>query len=227
MRNHTIIGTLVLSSSLLLGACEKKAPQPPLSGPTPVTPKGAPGPLPPGANELPPGHPPVAADGGMATPAPADAAANLGSEIAAVGVTVTVPDGWKRQPPASSMRIAEVLIPNATDPAKSALAVFSSAGGSVQENVARWAGQVRGEDGAPVNPNTETKTIDGMEVTLVELNGTVSGMGIQGSNPNWTIRGAIVQAPQGMLFIKVYGPTETIAAQADAFNAMINSLKKS
>lgn len=229
MRNHTIIGTLILSTTIVLGACDKKAPQPPLSGPTPVAPQGGPAPIAPGAQELPPGHPPLASDPAMPSPAGTPAATpagDLGPQVVAMGATVTIPDGWKRQTPASSMRIAEVVAPSATGEA-SALAVFSTAGGSVEENVVRWSGQVRGADGAPVPPKSETKTVDGMTVTVVEMTGTLSGMGIDGTNANWTLRGAIVQAPQGLLFIKMYGPAKTMADQAAAFTTMVDSIKKS
>lgn len=226
MRNPSLIGTLVLSTTFVFGACDKKVPvQPPLSGPAPIAPQGGPGPLPPGAQELPPGHPPIAADGGRTTPA---AAAGLGPQVVAMGASVTLPTSWKRQQPASSMRIAEVVAPSASgDPTQSALAVFSTAGGSVEENVVRWSGQVRDADDQPVPPKSQTKTIDGLTVTVVEMTGTISGMGIDGTNVNWTMRGAIIQAPQGLLFIKMYGPADTMAANADAFAQMVDSIKRS
>lgn len=224
MRNQSIIGTLFLTATFVLSACEEKAPQPPLAGPTPVAPRSS-TPVSPDATQLPPGHPPLATDGGMAAPAEAS---DLGPQIIAMGATVTLPQSWKRQPPASGMRIAEVVAPGASgDAATSALAVFSTAGGSVEENVVRWSGQVRDADGAPVPPTSETQTVDGMQVTVVEMTGTVSGMGIDGVNPDWTLRGAIIQAPQGLLFIKMYGPADTMAAHAEAFATMVSSIKRS
>lgn len=226
MRTHTIIGTLILSTTFVLCACEKSQPQPPLTPPTRVAPD-APQANPPAAGQMPPGHPQVNGAGATpAAPAPGDASAT-GPVVAALGVNVTLPEGWKRNPPANQMRIAEAIAPDAAnDPAKSALVVFSTAGGSVEENVARWSSQVRDASGMPVTPKSETKTVDGMTVTVVEMTGTFSGMGVDGTRENWTLRGAVIQAPQGLLFVKMTGPAETMAAQASNFATLVASLKK-
>ena len=228
MRTHTIIGTLILSTTFILGACEKSQPQPPLTGPTrvaPEAPKATPGVVP-DATQMPPGHPPVG--GPAATPAATADPAATGPVFAALGVNLKLPEGWKRNPPANQMRLGEAVAPDASnDPAKSALVVFSTAGGSIEENIARWSTQVRDAAGMPVPPKSETKTIEGMAVTVVEMTGTFSGMGVDGARTNWTLRGAVVQAPEGLLFIKMTGPAETMAAQAANFTALVGSLKKS
>lgn len=229
MRNHSIIAALLLASTLAISACDKSpTPQPPLSGPTPVAPGATPAPGAP--QDLPPGHPPIASPAASTpgTSAASAPASDLGQVVAALGAAVTLPEGWKRNPPANQMRIAEAVAPAASnDPAQSCLVVFSTAGGSIEENITRWSGQVRDAQGMPVPPTSETKTIDGMSVTVVAMTGTVAGMGIDGTNANWTLRGAIIQAPQGNLFIKMTGPADTMSAQAASFAAMVDSLKKS
>lgn len=226
MRNQTIIGTLTLAAVLSLSACDKNESQPPLTGPTRVAPEQPQGAAPTGTDQLPPGHPPVAANA-PAPAAPTDAAA-LSPEVVAMGVSVTLPQGWQRNPPANAMRIAEALVADASnDPAKACLLVFSSAGGSVEENVTRWSGQVRDAQGIPVPPKSETKTVNGLPVTVVEMTGTFSGMGTEGVRQDWTLRGAIVSTPQGLLFMKMTGPAANMAAQAGAFNQLVDSLKKS
>jgi hypothetical protein len=124
------------------------------------------------------------------------------------------------------MRLAELQIPDASgDPAASCSVVFSSAGGDVAGNLDRWAGQVRDAAGQPSKPAIQTKTVAGLPVTIAEMTGTYTAMG--GSpHGNWTVRGAIIETPAGLLFIKMTGPAERIAIVGEAFIVMIDGLKK-
>jgi hypothetical protein len=144
------------------------------------------------------------------------------------GVTLTLPAGWKRNPPANAMRLAEAAVPSASnDPAKACLVVFSTAGGSVEDNIARWSGQVRDDKGQPAQPKTDAKTVDGLKVSTVEMTGTYAGMGDGSPQTNWTLRGAIIETPGGLLFIKMTGPSAEMSAALPAFNTLVESLKKS
>ena len=51
-------------------------------------------------------------------------------------------------------------------------------------------------------------------------------MGEAAPHLKWLLRGAIVETPDGLLFIKMTGPAEQMASTAAAFNAMIDGLKK-
>lgn len=138
-----------------------------------------------------------------------------------------LPPAWKRNPPANQMRLAEAQVPDASgDPAKACLVVFSTAGGTVEENIARWSGQVRDANGQPVQGKPESQTVNGLKVSVVELTGTFAGMGDTLPKDNWMLRGAIVEAPDGLLFIKMTGPAESMAAAAKDFQTMILSAKK-
>ncbi|CAG0961260.1 hypothetical protein PHYC_00739 [Phycisphaerales bacterium] len=197
--------TIVVLAGLtfLAAACEKKSPPPPAApapttNPAPTTPPAAP-----------------------STPAPA------GNSVSALGVNFTVPAGWQSAPPSNSMRLAEINVPDASgDPAKACLIVFSTAGGSVQSNMDRWAGQVADASGAPSKGEVKTRDIAGLKVSTAEFTGSYAGMGDGPAKENWMLRGAIIEAPEGLLFIKMTGPAEQMSAAGPAFNTMIDNLSK-
>lgn len=206
-----IIGVLCLAAAFAAGGCDDKKPQPPLSSPKPAA----------GPASTPPKAAPSTPSAPSTTPAQSD------STISALGVAIALPQAWKRNPPANQMRLAEAMVPDASgDPAKACLVVFSTAGGSVEENIARWSGQVRDPKGQPVPGKPESQTVNGLKVSVVELNGTFAGMGDALPKDNWTLRGAIVEAPEGLLFIKMTGPAEPMATAAKDFQAMVLSAKK-
>ncbi|MEK6704036.1 MAG: hypothetical protein AABZ53_17400 [Planctomycetota bacterium] len=199
------LGILCVAACVASVGCDDKKPQPPLSSPRPAA-------------------GPAAAPPKGAAVAPTD---QSDSTVSATGVAMTLPPAWKRNPPANQMRLAEAQVPDASgDPAKVCLVVFSTAGGTVEENVARWAGQVRDAKGQPVPGKTESQTVNGLKISVVEMTGTFAGMGDTLPKENWTIRGAIVEAPEGLLFIKMTGPAESVAAAAKDFQAMLLTAKK-
>lgn len=206
---------LVLTAlTLSIAACEEKAPPPP---PRSAAPKAAA-----------PTTPPAPAQAVPSAPTGGAPAAALGSAVSVMGLSLTVPEGWKQVPPANSMRLAEIQVPDASgDAAKACSIAFSTAGGDVQSNIDRWAGQVHDASGQPATPKTDSRTVGGLKVTVTELAGSYAGMGDPAPHTNWMLRGAIIETPQGLLFVKMTGPAEQMAASAKAFNAMIDGLKKS
>ena len=215
----------VLSAALLVVlGCENKTPQPPLAPP-----KQAPGPTsaPSPHAQTPATTPPAASAPAVAPPA-VPAAAGNDANVVAMGVSVTLPAGWQRNPPANQMRLAEAVVPDSGgDANKSCLVVFSTAGGSVDDNVARWSGQVRDAAGQPVAPKSEKRTINGLNVTVVSMQGTFAGMGDTAPKPDWMLKGAIIESAQGLLFIKMTGPAASMDAAAKGFEALVESIKKS
>jgi hypothetical protein len=158
------------------------------------------------------------------------AAAALALEGTAAGVKWTVPASWKLEA-ARPMRVATYAIPAAAGAEAGECGVFffgKGQGGGVDENLNRWVSQFEG--GAP--PKKSEKTVGGWKVHLVDVSGTYLAPGgpmmqSQGKKPGYRLLGAIVEAPNGMVFFKSTGPAATIAkAQAD-FDRMIGSLAKS
>ena len=215
----------VLLGAILTGlGCEEKTTQPkPGAGASSRGPASSPGP-----------STPATANGATTATPPAPAAAptmppgaNTGTGISVLGLTLPLPAAWKQVPPGNPMRLAEVQVPDpAGDAAKACSIVFSTAGGDVQANIDRWAGQVRDAAGQPAKATPTTKTIAGLKVTTVELAGSYANMGEPAPHADWMLRGAIVEAPEGLLFSKMTGPAAPWAAAAPGFSSMIEGLKK-
>lgn len=182
------------------------------------------GPLDPSAPAvLPPGHVPIGD-----APAPTGVAPT-GAPVAG-GITWTAPAPLVRRAPAMEMRAAEYAVAGQGAP-EAVLTVFhfgAGAGGSVQDNIDRWAGQFQGQGGAPSVPTITHQTASGMAVTVIETTGTMStGMpGAPEAAPLVASKllGAIVEGPEGMVFFKFSGPTATVDRGRDAFNALVGSL---
>ncbi len=127
------------------------------------------------------------------------------------------------------MRAATYVIPAAAGDSEGAeCAVFKNIGGGVQANIDRWVGQFEKTGG----PSKQDKaTINGFQVTTVDLSGTFKGGGpmmgqSSGPKPGYRLLGAIVEAPSGEIFFKLTGPAKTVAAAQSDFQAMLKSLKK-
>lgn len=134
------------------------------------------------------------------------------------GYKFHVPEGWAQVQPSNNMRAAELHVKDAT-------VAFSMAGGSVDANIDRWAGQFTNRP----EPKTEEHEVNGVPVTLVEIEGTyMEGMmtGTATEQPDYTMLAAIVPGPQMHVFIKMTGPTATINEVHDQWMEMINSVHR-
>jgi hypothetical protein len=143
----------------------------------------------------------------------------------------TPPARWEAKP-ASGMRAATYLIPAAAgDGEGGECAVFINIGGGVQANIDRWVGQFEAADKAGAKQKKET--INGLEVTTVEMAGTFKGGGPQmgmpgaqsGPKAGYRLLGAIVESANGPVYFKFTGPAKTVAAAQAEFQAMLKSLK--
>lgn len=131
------------------------------------------------------------------------------------------------------MRAATYLIPAAAGDSEGAeCAVFAGIGGGVQANIDRWIGQFQQPDGSDSSAKAKQKkeTINGFQVTTVDLTGTFAGGGMamgQQSAPKtgYRLLGAIVEGPQGEVFFKMTGPAKTIAAAQSEFQSLLKSIK--
>ncbi len=199
----------VVTGCLMLAACEKQ-PTRPAPSKAPTTPSQ---PVP--APSQPPA-PPI-------SPAPPAAT----GQLAVMGVSFPVPAGWVQAPPANSMRLAELHVPDAAgNPAKRCTAVFSTAGGTVQGNLDRWAGQFQAADGKPATPEVKTREVAGLKISTLVLTGTYAGMGDSPAMPDWTLRGAVIETSEGLLFIKMTGPAAEMTAAGPAFETLLTGLSR-
>lgn len=130
---------------------------------------------------------------------------------------VTLPEGWREVAPLSIMA---VLSYEADGPEGSKVQItFTPAGGDSFSNVARWAGQIGGSE------EQATKAIENME--KFDVNGKPTELyKIVGPEPNAkATTAAIVQWTSSQsLFVKMSGPAEAVAANNDAFVALVKSI---
>ena len=148
-------------------------------------------------------------------------------------LTFTTPAEWKSRQPASSMRVAEFVVPRAQgDPENGEVIVyfFGGTGGSVDANVQRWIGQFQQPAGAPTDGNRASTTVGDLKVTTVDVSGTYVAEVRPGSTerhnkPNFRMRAAIVETPRGPYFVKFTGPARTVQAASPAFERFIKSLE--
>jgi hypothetical protein len=154
----------------------------------------------------------------------------------AAGVAWTVPAGWEAEP-ARQMRVATYRIHAiAGDPEDAECAVYffgTGQGGTVEANLDRWAHQFTSPDGqSPAQPaKMEKRVIAGLKVTILTVSGTYLGAGgmmsqEQVKKPNSRMRGAIVEAPEGLVFFKLTGPLNTVAAAENDFNSLLGSVHR-
>jgi hypothetical protein len=145
-----------------------------------------------------------------------------------VGVfTFTVPEGWKTVTPSSPMRKAQLEIAQGSDKAEVTFFQFGAGqGGSVAENVARWFSQFPGSDD---KRKTETVQAGSVKITYVTTEGTFSsGMPGGPATPmtGYALCGAILESPDGNVFIKMTGPEPVVKSSIEAFKKMVSEAAK-
>lgn len=206
--------------AILLAAACNRGPEPPPPSETAEAPATEATPPPP--SHPPADHPPIAPQGaGRTSVDPASPA------LAGIRWQTHEPLTWRQ--PSSAMRAAEYVVAGDAGEATMTVFHFPGMGGSVRENVDRWVGQFRNAEGGPVeDASIETKTIAGLEVTVLDVQGTFSdGMMAGGGAPqaNTRMLGAIVVAPAGPVFFKLVGPAPTVEAAKGAFDELVGSFE--
>jgi hypothetical protein len=165
------------------------------------------------AADLPPGHPPMnsAAPG----PAPSDEPS---------AIHWKAPESWQTAPNPNAMRIATYRVPAAPGDSEGAEATVARAGGTPEANIARWIGQF---SDAGRDKRTET-VVRGLKVHVVEVSGTYLSGGMMGGaaspHPDWTLVGAVIDAPGSPYFFKLTGPKATVARSRASFDAWTASV---
>ncbi len=155
--------------------------------------------------------------------------------LIASGLTFTTPDGWRSSPAGSTMRVAEFVLPRAAGDPEDALLVvyyFGGSGGTVDANMQRWIGQMQQAGGKPSSAVAmkETRTVNGLAVTLVDVSGTyiaemAPGSTQRNNKPHFRLRAGVVETPRGPYFIKLTGPERTIGRWDGAFHQFVGSFR--
>jgi hypothetical protein len=145
------------------------------------------------------------------------------------GIRWTMPAGWQASP-SQAMRAASYTIPAepGAEPASCGVFYFGKGqGGTVEDNLTRWAGQFEGA----ADLKKSERTINGLKVHLITVSGTYlapggPGMQSQGKKPGWSLSGAIVEGPEGLVFFKCVGPAKSIAKAQPDIEALYKSIAK-
>jgi hypothetical protein len=179
---------------------------------------------------MPPGHPPLNGPGAGANAGATGGMGGMGgmggSDLPAddepAAIEWTVPAAWHTMPNPSAMRLATYSVPRAAgDPADGDVSV-TRAGGDTNANITRWAGQFEGAS----PPTPKSHIVRGIEVTIVEIEGTYTNGMAPGARPQtgWALLAAIVKTPGMPYFFKMTGPAATVHAARSAFNTMIDGI---
>jgi hypothetical protein len=133
------------------------------------------------------------------------------------------------------MRAAQFRVPKAGSDAEDAEAVLfffgEGKGGSAEDNLDRWYGQITQPDGkSSKDAGTVTiKTVNGMKVTALDLAGTYKGMPTPGapaaSKSSYRLLAAIIEGKGGPWFFRIVGPDATVKASKPAFEALLESVE--
>jgi hypothetical protein len=149
----------------------------------------------------------------------------------AAGVHWTAPSSWKAQA-ARPMRAATYVVPAAPgdkEDGECGIYYFGQGkGGSVDDNMKRWVGQF---ELAQQDAQPRKRIVNGLNVTSIDLSGTYTGAGgpmatTKAIKPGYRLLGAIVEAPEGLIFIKFTAPTKTASANQAIFENLLKSLAR-
>lgn len=211
---------LAAVAAVLAAACRKEESAPPKNLPPLPTEKALRGAAEPGA-----------------PPAPQAPAALDGKRVeSATGLAFEIPDGWKRQAPQSTLRLAELVPPRAEGETADGLLVvsfFAGGAGSFEANAARWASQMTDERGAPRAPSSgrvrEFAPGGRLRFRIFEIDGdhTETNMrtGESKKTPHARLVVASLDTGSGSYFFKLVAPVKTADACAPAFEALLTSVE--
>jgi hypothetical protein len=153
---------------------------------------------------------------------------------AAGALKFAAPQGWQPRDTSSTMRVAEFVLPPrgaAKSGAELVLYYFGGTGGSVDANIQRWLGQMQQPDGRATSDIAvrETRTVNGLKVSLLDVTGTYIAEVRPGStdkhnSPGYRMRTAVIETAKGPYFMKLVGPAETVAAWNASIDQFIASL---
>lgn len=160
-----------------------------------------------------------------------------GKPVTLAGITFTPATQWKDLG-SSGMRKASYTygpLENDTDSATVNVFYFGKTeGGSIEANIERWILQMKMPDGRdPHNAKIQyTKQFGGMKVHILTLmgiymssvGGPMSGKTVP--KENYRLIGAVIEAPEGNVFLKLTGPEYTARIMTEAFMTMIKQIKK-
>jgi hypothetical protein len=169
---------------------------------------------------------PEASRGSPASVAPTPPARRPSSSSSRPGeVAYDAPRSWTGTKARPNIKAA-YGVPKADGDTEDGELTVSQVGGSVDQNLQRWAQQL---DKQPGDVKRSERTVNGLKITIVEIHGTYGGMAMPGApppakKPGTALLGAIVETSPPTFF-KLVGPDKTVAAAQRDFDALVASLR--
>lgn len=154
----------------------------------------------------------------------ADELSGQAGNLTISGVEFRPPSSWTKTAPANRMQTAAFQIGEGTGNDATLCVFLAGMGGSTQQNIDRWRGQVTNPStGQPAESKVETHTAAGIKITMVSMEGTYASMVSGATTPiqNQGFRGAIVEALAGPIFVRLTGPKDQVAGATDAWRKMV------
>ena len=149
-------------------------------------------------------------------------------------LVLTAPADWVRKEPANKIVEHEFAAPFVEGDAIDGRITVMGSGGTVQENIDRWAGQFTQPNGVDSKDVTKVskKKVSGIEIHVVDITGTYldspggpMAPGKKTPRDGYRMLGAIIIAPKiGNYFVKFYGPAKTVAKYEADFGKMLDGL---
>lgn len=138
------------------------------------------------------------------------------------------PTSFKRSDEKHPMRIATYKFARASGDAEDAELAVSQAGGSVDANIKRWAGQFEGQSAE--HAKLSGRKVNGLDITVVEMRGTYHAMSMPNAPPpmpreKYAMLAAIVPVGNAAYFFKLTGPEATVTAARQDFDTLVGSIR--
>lgn len=147
-------------------------------------------------------------------------------------VTLKAPKSWDKKQPRTRIVDFEFEAPAAEGDETPARVTVMGAGGSVDANIERWISQFSQPDGKSTKDRAknEKREIAGQTVHIVDIAGTFKDQAGPFApavvREDYRMIGAIIVTDKlGQYFIKMYGPSSTVAKNEKPFHEMLDSLK--
>jgi hypothetical protein len=131
-------------------------------------------------------------------------------------ITYTTPQGWVDQSQPGGFRVASFATGEGDNVAAVSVIPLGGTGGSPLSNVNRWRQQVGLADIDQATFEKESKAVDV---------GGAKGYYVHLAGPQHAILAASVPHAGATWFIKMTGPTPTVEAQKQAFDALLGSIR--
>lgn len=171
----------------------------------------------------------------VSPPAPPAADRTSTQRVGVKGVSFAFPAHWRTQAPASAMRAIQFEIPTSAGQDAVEFVIFHfgpGGGGSAADNIARWNGQVKADDGSPAPAETDHRHVGSFHIDVIYAEGTYAptAMGPMMPAPtpkaNQALYGAVIEGgPEGALYLRATGPAEAVQTLRPTLDAVLRSLE--